>query len=81
VSEDIRQLKASATQNISIGGSDLAASALHAELVDEIHLILMPVLVGGGHPALPNDLFLNLELLDEQRFGNGAVHLHYRVRG
>lgn len=81
VSEDIRQLKANATQDISIGGSDLAASALHAELVDEIHLILVPVLVGGGHPALPNDLSLHLELLDERRFGNGAVHLHYRVRG
>lgn len=81
MSEDIRQLKANATQDISIGGSDLAASALHAELVDEIHLILVPVLVGGGHPALPNHLSLHLELLDERRFGNGAVHLHYRVRG
>jgi len=81
VPEDIRQLKASATQDISIGGSDLAASALRAGLVDEIHLILTPVIVGGGHPALPADLFLHLELLDERRFGNGAVHVHYRVRG
>jgi dihydrofolate reductase len=79
--EDVRRLKANATQDISIGGSDLAASALRAGLVEEIHLILTPVIVGGGHPALPDDLFLKLELLDQRRFGNGTVHLHYRVRG
>jgi dihydrofolate reductase len=80
VPEDIRQLKASATQDIAVAGSDLAASALRAELVDEIHLIMMPVIVGGGHPALPRDLFLPLELLDERAFTRGAVHVHYRIR-
>ena len=80
VSADIRQLKASAMRDISIGGSDLAASALRAGLVDEIHLIMVPVIVGGGHSALPADLFIHLELLDERRFGNGAVHVHYRIR-
>ena len=80
LADDIRQLKASATQDMTIGGSDLAASALRAGLVDEIHLIMTPVIVGGGHPALPADLFIPLELLDERRFGNGAVHLHYRIR-
>jgi dihydrofolate reductase len=81
IPEDVRRLKASATQDISIGGSDLAASALRAGLVDEIHLILVPVIVGGGHPALPHDLFLSLELLDHRRFANGALHVHYRLRG
>lgn len=81
VPEEIRQLKARATTDISIGGSDIAGSALRAGLVDEIHLILVPVIVGGGHPALPADLFISLELLDQRRFGNGAVHVHYRVRG
>jgi dihydrofolate reductase len=81
VPEEIRQLKANATQDISIGGSDLAASALRAGLVDEIHLMMMPVIVGGGHSALPDDLFQHLELLDHRRFAKGAVHLHYRVRG
>jgi dihydrofolate reductase len=48
-------------------------------LVDECHLFLTPILVGGGNKALPNDVRLQLELLDEHRFGSGVVHLHYRT--
>jgi dihydrofolate reductase len=77
--EAIRQLKASSTSDLSIGGPHLAAQALQAALVDEIHLFLNPVLVGGGNPALPDGLRVQLELLDECRFVNGVVHLHYRV--
>ena len=77
--EAIRQLKASSTSDLSIGGPHLAAQALQAALVDEIHLFLNPVLVGGGNPALPDGLRVQLELLDEHRFVNGVVHLHYRV--
>lgn len=75
----IRQLKAAAGRDLSVGGPDLAAQAIRAGLVDECHLFVTPVLVGGGTPALPGKVRLDLELLDERRFGNGVVHLHYRA--
>ena len=78
--EAIRQLKASARRDISVGGPDLAAEAIKAGLVDECHLFLTPIVVGGGKQSLPNHVRLKLELLDERRFGNGVVHLHYRIR-
>jgi dihydrofolate reductase len=75
----VRRMKASADRDITVGGPVLAAEAIRAGLVDEIHLIICPVLVGGGKKALPGDVRLRLELLDERRFGNGVVHLPYRV--
>ena len=78
--EAVRQRKAAAGADLSIGGPGIAAEALKAGLVDELHLFLSPVVVGGGNRALPDDLRLRLELLDERRFGNGVVHLHYRTR-
>jgi dihydrofolate reductase len=75
----IRRMKAMERRDISIGGPALAAAALRAGLIDEIHLLLSPVVVGGGNPALPDGVRVDLELLDERRFGNGAVHLHYGV--
>jgi dihydrofolate reductase len=76
----IRELKASLRQDISVGGPALAGQALRAGLVDECHLLVSPVVVGGGNPSLPDDVRVDLELLDERRFGNGVVHLHYRTR-
>jgi dihydrofolate reductase len=76
----VRQWKESAAQDITVGGPALAAVALRAGLVDECHLFLGPVIVGGGTPALPDGLRVGLELLDEHRFGNGVVHLHYRLQ-
>jgi dihydrofolate reductase len=76
----VRQLKATAEHDIGVGGPDLAAQAIKAGLVDELHLILAPVIVGGGKHALPGDVRLELELIDERRFGNGMVHLGYRTR-
>jgi len=75
----VAQMKAAATRDLTVGGPALAAEALRAGLVDECHLFLAPVAVGGGTPALPTDIRLELELLDERRFDNGVVHLHYRV--
>jgi dihydrofolate reductase len=75
----IRSLKSSAPADLSIGGAGLGGQAIRAGLVDEIHLLLNPVIVGGGTPALPDGEFLRLELLASTRFGNGVVHLHYRV--
>lgn len=78
--EEVQRLKASATRDLAVGGPELAAQALRAGLVDELHLFLNPVVVGGGTPALPDGLRLDLELLGERRFGNGVVHLHHRLR-
>jgi dihydrofolate reductase len=77
--EAVRQLKAAAERDLSVGGPALAAEALKAGLVDECHLFLIPVVVGGGKRSLPDDVRLELELLDERRFGGGTVHLHYAV--
>ncbi len=76
----IRQLKAAAESDLSVGGPHLAAAAIRAGLVDECHLFVTPVVVGGGNQALPSKVQLNLELLTERRFRNGVVHLHYRIR-
>ncbi|MGH2515144.1 MAG: dihydrofolate reductase family protein [Ktedonobacterales bacterium] len=77
--EAVRQMKARAEHDISMGGPELAAQAIKAGLVDECHLFVTPVVVGGGKPFLPTHIRLKLELLDERRFGNGVVHLHYRI--
>jgi dihydrofolate reductase len=77
--EAVRRLKEAAERDLSVGGPGLAAHALTAGLVDECHLYLNPVVVGGGTPALPAGLHSELELLDEHRFGSGVVYLRYRV--
>ena len=79
--EAIRQMKADVTRDIAISGPTLAAEALRHGLVDECHLFLSPIVVGGGTPALPDNVWLQLALLDQRRFDNGVVYLHYRVRG
>jgi dihydrofolate reductase len=75
----VRRLKETAKADITIGGAELAGQALALGLVDECHLLVGPVLVGGGKRALPEDVRAQLELLNERRFGNGVVHLRYRV--
>jgi dihydrofolate reductase len=77
----IRQLKQAATADISIGGGEIAGQAIAAGLVDEIHLFMSPVLIGAGKRALPDNARVQLELLDERRFTNGVVHVHYRFTG
>lgn len=75
----VHQLKESADRDLSVGGADLAAAAIRAGLVDEIHAILVPEIVGGGQRALPQHR-LSVELLGQQQFGNGTVFLRYAVR-
>jgi dihydrofolate reductase len=77
--EAVRRMKAAADRDMTVGGPDLAAQAIAAGLVDEWHLFVAPVVVGGGIRALPGRVRLNLELLDERRFAGGMVHLHYRT--
>jgi dihydrofolate reductase len=78
--ESVRGLKRAATRDLSIGGAELAGEALAGGLVDECHLFLTPVVVGGGKRALPLAFRAPLELLAERRFAGGVVHLHYRLR-
>jgi dihydrofolate reductase len=75
----VRRLKQTSKADITIGGAELAGQALALGLVDECHLFLGPIVVGGGKRALPENLRAQLELLDERRFRNGVVHLRYRV--
>lgn len=78
--EAIRQLKEAVEKDILIGGAEFAAQAFRSGLIDECQLFLIPIIVGGGKPALPEDVRLELDLLEERRFGSGVVFLRYRTR-
>jgi dihydrofolate reductase len=75
----IRAMKAASDRDLSVGGPGLAAAAIRAGLVDELHRFVVPEIVGGGTSFLPQGVRLGLELVDERRFPNGTVFLHYRV--
>ena len=78
--EAIQQLKKTAQHDILIGGPELAAHAFRSGLIDECHLFLTPIIVGGGKQSLPDHVRLELELLEERHFSNGTVFLRYRAR-
>ena len=77
--EAVRRLKASAITDIGLGGAELAGHALKAGLVDELHLFVVPVLVGGGKKALPAGFAAQLRLEEERRFSRGTVFLRYET--
>ncbi len=77
--DSVREMKASAASDVTIGGSTLAAQAFNAGLIDEFQLFVYPVLVGAGKPAFSGDARVQLDLLEEHRFGNGVVNLRYRI--
>ena len=77
----ILRLKESAERDIEVGGPSLAVDAFRAGIVDEVRLFVVPVVVGGGKPALPRGVRLDLELLEERRFAGGTVYLRYRCLG
>jgi dihydrofolate reductase len=76
----VRELKAGATRDLEVGGPTLAAQAIRAGLVDEYHLLIAPIIAGGGNPYLPGKVSVKLELLDERRFDNGLVYVRYRAK-
>ena len=76
----IREMKAAAERDIGVGGPELAAQAIRAGLVDEIHLYVSPIVVGGGTKALPDEVRVELELLAEHRFRDGIVYLRYGTK-
>jgi dihydrofolate reductase len=77
--EAVQQMKALARRDLIVGGSELAAQAFEAGLVDECHLFVAPIVVGGGKRSLPDNVRLRLELLDERRFSSGMIYLYYRT--
>ena len=77
--EAVRQMKDLAERDLIVGGPELAAQAFEVDLVDECHLFVAPIVVGGGKRSLPEDVRLKLELLDERRFSSGMVYLYYRT--
>ena len=77
--EAVRELKASADRDLAVAGPELAGQAIKAGLVDELQLVVAPIMVGGGTEALPSGVRQELELLDERRFGNGMAFLRYRA--
>jgi dihydrofolate reductase len=77
--EEVRQMKAQTGGDMTVGGPELAVYAFKAQLIDELHLFIAPIVVGGGKQSLPNNVRLKLELSDERCFGNGMVYLRYRV--
>jgi dihydrofolate reductase len=79
--DSVRALKRSTPSDLTIGGANITAHAMHAGLVDECHLFICPVVVGQGKPAFSSDARTQLELLEEQRFANGVVYVRYRVPG
>ena len=66
--------------DVSVGGPTLAAHAIRAGLVDEYHLLVVPVMLGGGKRILPDGVRAELDLVDERRFANGWVYLRYHPR-
>jgi riboflavin biosynthesis pyrimidine reductase len=78
--DSVRDMKTSAASDLTVAGPTLAAHAFNAGLVDECQLFTHPLVVGEGKPAFPKDARIQLELLEERRFGNGIVNLRYRVQ-
>jgi len=76
----VRDLKSRVAHDVSVGGPTLAAHAIRVGLVDEIHLLVVPFVLGGGKRVLPDGIAVPLDLLDERRFGSGWVYLRYRVQ-
>jgi dihydrofolate reductase len=76
----VARMKAESAADLSIGGAELAAHAIRAGLVDEYHTIVTPVILGSGKPWLPSGVRLDLNLIDERRFGSGAIYLAYAKR-
>jgi dihydrofolate reductase len=76
----VRDLKAQLPHDVSVGGPTLAAHAIRTALVDEYHLFVVPMMIGGGTRVLPSNVSIKLDLLDERRFANGMVYLRYHTR-
>lgn len=82
LAEELAALKQSLGKKIAIGGATLAAEAVRLDLIDQYHVVIYPVLLGGGKRMFP--LFeqsLSLRLVDQQTFASSCIALTYeRIR-
>lgn len=77
---EVRAMVDASPAPVGIGGGRLASAAARAGVLDEVHVVVAPAVVGGGTRYLDEGLRLDLDLIDERRFANGYVYLGYRVR-
>jgi riboflavin biosynthesis pyrimidine reductase len=81
--QKIREMKTRSDKDLCIGGPTLAAQAIRHNLVEEIHLFVVPTTIGNANPmipVLPKDIVLRLELIEERRFSEGWVYLRYQIK-
>jgi dihydrofolate reductase len=76
----VQQLKANAHLDMSVDGPELATHAIKAGLVDEFQMIVCPVIVGGGKRFFPNDVKVDLTLIEEKTFTSGVMVVRYAVK-
>jgi dihydrofolate reductase len=74
---ELRQIVDGATGVVEIFGPTTAAAPIRAGLVEEFHFFVVPKMVGGGLRALPDDVHLDLDLVEHRTFDGGIVYLRY----
>jgi dihydrofolate reductase len=78
VVEEVRKLKAGPGKNILIDGShQLVHELLRHDLVDELHVLLYPLLLGGGKRLFPEGVHRAFKLHQATPYPSGVVGLHY----
>jgi dihydrofolate reductase len=81
LAEEIKQLKDQPENDMQVGGPNLASSLIGLGLIDEYHLFVHPVVLGGGTPFFPAlDTAMSFWLLETRTFGSGVVYLRYERR-
>ncbi len=78
--DELRRIVDDAPGAVEIFGPTTAAAAIRAGMIDDFHLFVVPKVVGGGLRALPDDVRLDLNLVEHRVFDNGISYLHYRPR-
>jgi dihydrofolate reductase len=80
LAEEIARLKSLPGKNIGVGGSPtLVRSLLQDELLDELTLMIHPVILGKGKRLFTEDLDLKrLQLVDSKVTGTGVVIVTYQ---
>lgn len=83
VIEAVRALKAQPGKNIlTDGSSELVHALFEHDLVDELHVLLYPLSVGGGKRLFPDGVHATFRLMSANPYPSGVVGLHYaRQRG
>ena len=79
VPEEMQELKSQPGGDLALGGADLAAAFMRADLIDEYRLYVHPIVLGRGKRLFqPSAHRINLELAETRTFGNGVVLLRYQ---